>query len=462
MVRAFDPQLAEIRFGYGLSPQVAPPDSVETMLAGIEGPDTMASTFPIEPFDTFRLRMVEVAKAAQERRKNRGTPKAEAARKQRNELNAMARKDGLKWAGHVLLRRVWTRDAFRERLVAFWSDHFTAHGKRGVIRRATSPYVQEAIRPHIAGRFEDMLQAVVTHPLMLDYLDQSQSMGPGSPRAQSGKKAAGLNENLAREVLELHTLGVGGPYQQEDVRQLAELFTGLSFSPRAGFVFRADFAEPGNETVLGKTYADDGTIAPIRAVLSDLATHPATAAHLARKLAVHFVSDDPDPDLVAALEAAYRDAEGSLPALYEVLLRHPAAWSPDLANIKPPIDFVSSALRSLAVPEQLLMRFNERKMRRVLAAPLTQMGQQWQRPVGPDGWPEDDSHWITPQGIAGRVDWAMAAPEFILRVLPDPRRFVEDALGDRADEAVRFAANAAESKAEAIGLVLMSPAFQRR
>ncbi|MEO1777355.1 MAG: DUF1800 domain-containing protein [Pseudomonadota bacterium] len=461
-MRDFDPQLAEIRFGYGLSPVVAAPSSVDAMLSALQAPDAMADRFPIEPFDTFRLRMVEVAKAARERRKHRGTAKAEAAKKRRNVLNAEARKDGLKWAGHVLLRRVWTPDAFRERLVAFWSDHFTAHGKRGVIRRATSPYVQEAIRPHLTSRFEDMLQAAVTHPLMLDYLDQSQSMGPGSVRAQNKKKNAGLNENLAREVLELHTLGVDGPYTQDDVRELAELFTGLSFSPSNGFVFRPNFAEPGPETVLGQTYTDDKTEAPVRAVLSDLAAHPSTAAHLAQKLAVHFVSDSPDPALVAALEAAYHDTDGSLMAMYEVLLSHPAAWSPALSNYKPPQDFMVSALRSLAVPEKLLMRFDEKNMRRVFNAPLTAMGQQWQRPIGPDGWPEEDAHWITPQGLAGRVEWAMAAPEFILRVLPDPRAFVETALGDRADEAVRFAAAAAESKPEAIGLVLMSPAFQRR
>ena len=459
-MRAFDPELAEIRFGYGLSPGLRPPASASDMLAGLTEPDRMADRFPVESFDTFRLRMIEVGKAAQERRQNRGTPKAEAARKRRNELNAAARKDGLRWAGHVLLRRVWSETAFRERLVAFWSDHFTAHGKRGVIRRATSPYVQDAIRPHVSGRFADMLEAAITHPLMLDYLDQSRSAGPGSIRAQ--RQRGGMNENLAREVLELHTLGVDGPYTQGDVRELAELFTGLSFSPQEGFVFRPNFVEPGAETVLGRTYADTTTIAPIRAVLSDLAAHPSTARHLARKLAVHFVSDTPDPDLVSALERAYHDSDGDLIAFYEVLLTHPAAWAPELNNIKPPIDFISSALRALAVPEALLMRFNERKMRRVIAAPLTQMGQQWQRPVSPDGWPEEDDHWITPQGIAGRVTWAMEAPEFILRVLPDPRVFVETTLGRRADDAVRFAAAAAESKPEAIGLVLMSPAFQRR
>lgn len=461
-MRAFDPQLAEIRFGYGLSPKVSPPQSADAMLAALRGRDDMAEQFPVEPFNRFLERMVQVRNAAEERRANRGTPKSAEAKKRRNELNAAARKDGLRWAGHMLLRQIWSPDAFRERLVAFWADHFTAHGKRGVIRRGTSPYIEEAIRPHVAGRFDDMLQAAVTHPLMLDYLDQMQSKGPNSSRAKEIQNATGLNENLAREVLELHTLGVNGPYTQTDVRQLAELFTGMSFTPNDGFVFRSRFVEPGPETVLGRTYADTATIAPIRAVLSDLASHPATAAHLSRKLAVHFVADTPDPDLVAAIETAYMHTGGDLMALYDVLLHHPAAWSPTLSNVKPPVDFMASTMRSLAVTQKQLMRFDEKKMRRIFSAPLTAMGQQWQRPIGPDGWPEEDAHWITPQGLAGRLAWAMAAPEFILRVLPDPREFVDTALGDRADEAVRFAAASAESKPEAIGLVLMSPAFQRR
>ncbi|MEL7091760.1 MAG: DUF1800 domain-containing protein [Pseudomonadota bacterium] len=459
-MRAFDPELAEIRFGYGLSPGVAPPAGTDDMLDGLTGPDDLAVRFPVEPFDTFRARMVDVAEANRMRRKKRGTPEGEAAKKRRNQLNAVARKDGLRWAGHMLLRQIWTPTAFRERLVTFWADHFTAHGKRGVSRRATSPYIEEAIRPNIAGAFEDLLQAAVMHPVMLFYLDQMQSMGPGSPRGKERKN--GLNENLAREVLELHTLGVNGPYTQTDVRQLAELFTGLSFMPDRGFVFRPGFVEPGPETVLGVTYGETGGTSPIRAALRDLARHPVTARHIARKLAVHFVADSPDPDLVDQLTARYLDTGGDLLALYEALLAHPAAWQPTLQNIKPPLDFMASAMRALAVPEGKLMRFGERKMRRVLSRPLTAMGQQWQRPGGPDGWPEEDPHWITPQGIAGRVQWAMNAPEFILRVLPDPRDFVTTSLGARASDVVRFAAASAENRREGIGLVLMSPAFQRR
>ncbi|MEM6758039.1 MAG: DUF1800 domain-containing protein [Pseudomonadota bacterium] len=459
-MRVFDPELAEIRFGFGLAPAVQPPARVDDMLNGLTGLDDMATRFPVETFDTFRARMVEIAETARIRRTMRGTPQAEAAKKRRNQLNAIARKDGLRWAGHMLLRQIWTPTAFRERLVGFWADHFTAHGKQGVSRRATSPYIEEAIRPNIAGNFADLLQAAVMHPVMLFYLDQTQSMGPGSVRGK--KRKNGLNENLAREVLELHTLGVHGPYTQNDVQQLAELLTGLSFRPDLGFVFRKDFVEPGSETILGQTYQDAGDTTPIRAVLRNLARHPATARHLAQKLAVHFVSDTPDADLVKQLEATFNDAGGNLLALYEVLLNHPAAWQPTLQNVKPPLDFMASAMRSLAVPEEKLMRFGERKMRRVISRPLTAMGQQWQRPGGPDGWPEDDAHWITPQGIAGRVAWAMNAPEFILRVLPDPREFVATSLGRRASDLVHFAAASAENRPEGIGLVLMSPAFQRR
>ncbi|WP_420011279.1 DUF1800 domain-containing protein [Tateyamaria sp.] len=461
----FDRQLAEIRFGYGLSPLVPGPTDVDAMLRGLQGPDAIVDRFPIEPFSIFRQRMVAVREQITIRRKNRGTPAAAAARKQRNVLNKEARIAMFEWLGQTMLRRAHTPTAFRERLVAFWADHFTALGKAGVARRATSPYIEDAIRPNLNGNFADLLQATVMHPLMLDYLDQIQSMGPESERAakMGPKKKRGLNENLAREVMELHTLGVDGPYTQEDVTQLAELFTGMSFQPRNGFKFRKDFVEPGAETVLGKTYPDAYNVAPVRAVLTDLATHPATTRHIAHKLAVHFVTDDPDPDLVDHIEAAFAKSGGELMSLYEALVTHPAAWAPQLVNFKPPIDFVSSSLRGLGLPDGAFAAFTERDFRQVFATGLVLMGQQWERPGGPDGWPEEDGEWITPQGLAARVRWAMVMPQRIMGgALPDPREFVETALGRHGNDAVRFAAAAAESKPEAIGLVLMSPAFQRR
>ena len=167
----------------------------------------MQSAFPIETFETFRQRMVKAQAQNQIRRKNRGTPAAEAARKQRNLINKDARIAATGWMAQSLLRAAHAPSGFRERLVWFWADHFTAQGKRGVVRRATAPYIDDAIRPHLSGRFGDLLQAAVMHPLMLEYLDQARSIGPGSKRALNSGGKLGLNENLAREVLELHTLG---------------------------------------------------------------------------------------------------------------------------------------------------------------------------------------------------------------------------------------------------------------
>lgn len=464
----FDPILAEKRFGYGLSPQVAAPASVADMLARLDAPDEIAARFPIEPFAAFRDRMIEAQAIWKERRKHRGTDKAKALRKDLQLIKKAAREEHRRWLAASLLRRAWTGDAFRERLAAFWADHFTALGKAGLLKRGTSPYVEEAIRPHLAGRFADLLFAAVTSPLMLHYLDQENSMGPASAKAAKRGAKAGLNENLAREVLELHTLGVGGPYDQGDVRQLAELLTGLTYDPRQGTKFRKDFAEPGAETVLGRRYGGGApALDDIRAVLADLAVHPATAKHVARKLAVHFLSDDPDPGLVRALEARFVETGGDLAQVYEALLTHPAAWDPALANVKLPDEFVASAMRALAVdPGQFTGiedgREHEKRVQRLFLQPLRQMGQPWQEPLGPDGWAEEDGAWLTPQGLAARMDWALSMPVKMCRPLPDPRAFVAQALGPEAPEPVRFAAKAAENRREGIALILTSPAFQRK
>ncbi|APX14000.1 DUF1800 domain-containing protein [Tateyamaria omphalii] len=463
-MRSFDPQLAEIRFGYGVSPEYAAPQDVSAMLSGLTGPDVMAQRFPIQSFHDFRSRMVEVSEQVAIRRKNRGTPLAAEARKRRNVLNKEAREDLAVWLGHTMLRRAHTETAFRERIVAFWADHFTAMGKRGVIRRGTSPYIEDAIRPFIAGNFEELLIEAVTHPLMVDYLDQRVSIGPNSQRAEriGQNRKVGLNENLARELLELHTLGVDGPYTQTDVTELAELLTGLTFDARNGMKFQKRLAEPGAETVLGVTYSETANLNTVRTVLTDLALHPATARHIATKLAIHFGSDAPDPALIDAMETAFLEHNGALMPVYEALLSHPSVWTRELSNIKPPIDFMSSALRALAVPPASFADQEQRWIRRIFMQPLFNMGQRWETPSGPDGWAEEDPEWITPQGLALRVSWAMAFPGELVDPLPDPRDFVDHALGDFATEPVRFAAGAAETRSEAIGLVLMSPAFQRR
>ncbi|MFL4468957.1 DUF1800 family protein [Tateyamaria armeniaca] len=463
-MRSFDPQLAEIRFGYGLSPVIAPPRDAAEMLAGLTGPDDMAAQFPTEAFRTFLDRVVAVQAARVEQREHRGTAQEQVARQKRQQLNKNARRAWIGWAGHAMLRRSFTQTAFRERIVAFWADHFTARGNTGIFKQAATPYVDDAIRPAISLRFADLLQSAVMHPVMLVYLDQARSMGPQSKLAlrRGERKPSGLNENLAREVLELHTLGVGGPYTQEDVTQLAELFTGMTFQAKTGYQFREAFIEPGAETVLGQSYEDRGDDSSVRAALADLAAHPATARHIASKLAVHFTSDDPDGALVDALEATYLAHDGALLPLYETLLDHPSCWQRELNNYKPPIDFVASSIRALAPSREAIADVKPGQIIKGILTPLATMGQKWEQPLGPDGWSENDADWITPQGIAARVTWAMRMPQRMIQPLPDPRVFVDTALGAFADEPVRFAAKAAESKAEAIGIVLMSPAFQRR
>ena len=453
----FDPELAQIRFGCGLARGQNGPANVQSMIATLQGRDVAARGYPIETFDEYRaalLKTGEIGKAAQ-----KGSEKARRNRRQKT-VRRM-RDHRAEWFRANLLRRLSSADGFRERLTFFWADHFTAAGKNNLLQQLHAPYVEESIRANVTGRFADMLKAIARAPLMLTYLDQVQSAGPNS-RAVRGGRLGGLNENFAREMLELHTVGVGGEYGQTDVRGLAELLTGLSFDVEKGFVFRPQLAEPNKARVLGRTYGGKKPkIADIDEALEDLASHPATARHLASTLAKHFVNDTPSDDMVSEMAVAYTANNGALVPVYEAMLAHDAAWSPAPGNVKQPIDFISSTLRALDLPERGVRRMKARQIQIAFAAPMILMGQRPHEPLGPDGWPEEDGAWITPQRLAARVQWAMTVPAHLRKDLPDPRDFVRDALGSRANKAVLFAAKAAESRVEGVGLVLSSPAFQR-
>lgn len=456
----FDPVMAERRFGVGLSPGRAAPGSVAAMLDSLAGPDAMARAWTIPPYEraepsraTMRARALAVRDAETEADRT-------AAMEARSRMRMAARELYARNLAVEMARSVDTHDGLRERLARFWADHFTVRALSGGYRHLVSPYIEAAIRPHVTGRFADMLRAVVTSPTFLLYFDQLRSYGPNSPRGL--KHGRGLNENLARELLELHTLGVGGAYTQRDVRQLAELLTGLSSSARRGFHFRPGNAEPGAETVLGEAYGgDDPALDDILDAMEGLARHPDTARHLSRKLAVHFIAPDPDPDMVHAMADRYAATGGDLLATVEAMLTHPAAWDDPYRKVKRPVDFIASGLRALAVPPDRIVGAGRRDVHHLLRVPMRVMGQAWQAPVGPDGWPEADSEWITPQGMAGRISWAMRAPERLLEALPDPRDFVHHALGPDPSEAVSFAAGAAQTRTEGVGVVLASAAFNR-
>lgn len=300
---------------------------------------------------------------------------------------------------------------------------------------------------------------------MLSYLDQQRSIGENSRAArQRAGRQVGINENLAREMIELHTLGVGAAYTQQDVRQLAELLTGLSYDPRSDRMFRPVRAEPGAETVLGKSYGGKGraAIADIRDVMRDLARHEATARHIARKLVVHFIDDDPPQPAVDRLAQVFLDRDGDLPALYLALAQSPELESHFRKKVRQPFDFMVSSFRATGFGRRRVMGFTLSHMRNQVMSGLSAMGQPWALPRGPDGWPEAAGAWATPQGIAARIDWATRQLPKLHPELPDPRDVLTQALGSTATEPLAWAVPKAESQREGLAVVLGSADFNRR
>ncbi len=463
--------IAAIRFGYGLGPR-RPPETPDTLLANLGTVPDAAGKFPVMP-TSEAVRMARDLRRKEKLAAKRGGKSGAAGAKTRanaasaadDPVKAARRKLRLE-AGrglvHGMARILDARSALGERLVWFWADHFTAVPKNQVMRLAAPAYIDEAIRPHVTGRFADMLKAVVTHPFMLFYLDQVVSAGPNS--AAGKRRGAGLNENLAREVMELHTLGVGAPYGQDDVRQLAELMTGLTLSRKTfAFEFNPRMAEPGAETVLGKAYGGGKPrLDDILQALENLAAHPATARHIARKLAVHFVSDTPDAALVDALEAAYRRSDGDLMAVYSALLEHPLSWGDIGGKAKQPFDFIASALVALGISGDELAKLKPRELDALLFRSLAAMGQPFMQARGPDGWPEEAEAWITPQGLAARIDWATQVAARIGNRVGDAGRFLDTTLADAAGERLRWAVQQVESASDGVALVFASAEFNRR
>uniref|UniRef100_UPI004048A612 DUF1800 domain-containing protein n=1 Tax=Yoonia sp. TaxID=2212373 RepID=UPI004048A612 len=452
----FDPTIAAVRFGSGLSPLFAPPVNADALLGELEG----APQFDIIAYSQITPTMKQYQAATRASREARGTQdeaaKAAAFRSVRQAGNVVYN-DSLR---ATFARSVGAQFGFSARLQDFWADHFTVKARNVPQRHLITGYVEEAIRPHIASSFGAMLRAVATHPAMLVYLEQFQSVGPDSQFGQ--RRGRGLNENFAREFLELHTLGVGGPYTQTDVRELAELLTGLTYQPQRGFFYDKRFAEPGAETVLGITYDAADGIDNILDAIDALARHPQTAAHICEKIARYFIGQDADATMVAAMTDVFITTDGWLPAVYAEMLDHPAAWDRTLRQIKSPLRFMTSAMRALGLTGAQVVKTNGRQTRELLIRPLVVMGQPWQKPLGPDGWPDNGADWVNPQGMAGRISWAMTAPrEFLQTRPPDPRSFVVTALGDLATQDVIFAASAAEVRDEGIGIILSAPAFQR-
>jgi uncharacterized protein (DUF1800 family) len=343
---------------------------------------------------------------------------------------------------------------FLERLVWFWSNHFCVSADKGNVRQICGAYEREVIRANVLGRFSDMLLAAESHPAMLIYLDNARSIGPDSIAGLRQKR--GLNENLAREILELHTLGVRTVYTQEDVTRFANVITGWTLVPfrqdpvRGGeFEFNPRMHQPGAQAVIGRSYPDAG-VQQGRDVLAVLARHPATAKHVAAKLARHFVADEPPPALVERLAKRFLATQGDLKEVTKALVAAPEAWEAPRAKLKRPGEWVVGMLRAAGItPPDIgpVMQAHN-----LLGEPL------W-RPSAPKGFADESAPWL--DGLAQRLD---IANQFARRLgaEADPREVFEQALAPLASSETRQAVLRAESRPQALALLFMAPEFQRR
>jgi uncharacterized protein (DUF1800 family) len=424
------PWQAQVRFGLGRRPaDPLPSDPNAWLLGQLEGPDPLAGTGPSSAEGLTALRTD---------RKNKPAPG-----------ESQTRPIFVAGTQAQLAAALTTDTPFRERLVWFWTNHFTVSVRRPVCAAVIPAFVSEAIRPHVTARFAEMLHAVMRHPAMLLYLDNASSTGPDSPAGQRTHR--GLNENLARECLELHTLSPAAGYTQADVTAFAAILTGWSLDLQAdppGFRFRPFAHQPGEQVLLGRRFPPGE--AGGMAALDFLATHPATYRFLATRLVRHFGADDPPPVDIARIEAVLTATQGDLQAAAGVLVEIDSAWQPG-TKLRSPQELLIAGSRALDLPPGRAGN---------LAGALAGMGQPlWAAPA-PNGWPDQASDWAGPEAMVRRLDWAYglaggAGPA-------EPADIARAALGPLLQPATLNAIRHAGSRRDGLTLLLTSPEFQRR
>jgi uncharacterized protein (DUF1800 family) len=436
---------ALIRFGLGrLGNEAVPDDPAAWLGRQLDGADpglAIAGSSAADGLVAFR----EDRKEREERKLEGAPPAGLPADAQPHRVRDLVRADGKALADYVLT----TNTPFRERLVWFWANHFTVSTKRGEITCVVMPFVREAIRPHVTGRFVDMLFAVMRHPAMLMYLDNAASVGPDSPVGV--KSHRGLNENLARESLELHTVTPASGYTQQDVTSYAKLLTGWSFELNYNppqFLFRVNTHEPGPKTLMGQTFPS-GAEGGIDA-LTWLGDHPWTFRNIATKLVRHFVADDPPPAAVSRIETVLRETRGDLRAASLELIRLPEAWQP-LTKLRSPRDYVISVSRALNLPPE---------KRTDAPGVLAKLGEPTFGAPLPNGWPDTAADWSSSEALLRRVDWVYGIAGNAGSA--DPEQLAQDSLGPFVRKETLDAMAHAGSRRDAITLLLTSPEFMRR
>jgi uncharacterized protein (DUF1800 family) len=471
VIRMMQAEIAVLRFGLGAKPgdlAAAAADPRAWLKAQIKGAVPLAVDTPLAPSD----QIFEGWLAAREQRQRMKAAAAPATDAQLG--NAIREAYQPHYRAQVLARAqsaALTTRPFAERLVHFWSNHFAVSADKGVVFGLAGTLENEAIRPHVAGRFVDLLIAVEQHPAMIAFLDNQYSVGKDSmaarpasrgfgPNLNAANRQFGINENLAREILELHTLGVSGGYSQADVTSFAQVITGWSIGGGKGrlaggepgrFYFRDNLHQPGPKTVLGKTYTEQG-IGQGEAVLADLSRRPETARFIATKLVRHFIADDPPPAAVDRVARAFLKSGGDLPQVYAALIESPEGWDTDARKFKTPEDFVFSTLRALNVspaqPEEVVRTFDL-------------LGQRQYTPGSPAGWPDTSKSWDGSDALMHRVLWASRVGAKYESGI-EPMDLAASSLGAYARPETLTALRRATTSGQAVALLLMSPEFQRR
>lgn len=460
--------IATNRFGLGAKPgdlEAVDRNPSKWLLDQLQGPSRLAEDLRGLPDSSTVL--VDMQNLRREQRGLRSSASDEPAPDIVEKYGRIARRNYMDQVFARYVTAVASDYPFHERLVHFWSNHFAVSADKQPLPTIAGLYENEAIRPNVTGKFADLLIAAEQHPAMILYLDNARSVGPGSQlgsRANRRNRSRnfGLNENLAREILELHTLGVDGGYTQKDVTTFAEVITGWSIGGMnddgrfadgepGTFEFREIIHEPGPKTVLGKRYSQKD-VTQGEAVLRDLAAHPSTARFLATKLARHFVADEPPVRLVDALAATYLETDGDLSRVYEVLVQSNEPWREIHAKYKTPHDFVLSTFRAFnRVPDEP----------RFVIGALDLMGQTPFRPGSPEGWPDTAEQWGGADGLFKRIEWCNTVAR-VAGSRARPTQLGDAVLGPALGPDTRTSIARAESKVQGLTLLLASPEFQRR
>ena len=433
-------QQAVIRFGLGRrGSEALPTDPMDWLARQLREPDP--ARFPDQPATAQALLTLQ-AQRENRREKAAGETPAPGTKPP---VQVMFRAD----AEAQVANAIETPAPFRERLVWFWTNHFTVSLREGETRAVIGPFVREAIRPNVTGRFADMVLAVMRHPAMLLYLNQAGSVGPDSPAGLRNRR--GLNENLARECMELHTVTPAAGYTQTDVTEFAKILTGWSIDMRAdapGFLFRPGAHEPGPKTVLGQGFPPGEAGGEM--ALRFLATHPATYRSLATKLVQHFVADVPPQSAIEKIRAVLHDTGGDLGAAALCVTTLPEAWRP-LEKLRTPQEYVVATLRGLDLPAD--KRGDVIGVMGGLGQPL------WTAPL-PNGWPDRAADWAAPESLLRRVDWAFGAAGRAGDA--DPSAIAAQTMGPLLRPETAAAIRGAGSRRDALTLLLSSPEFMRR